>query len=156
MTGENNSVSKKFFLFFIVPVLLISMVSCALTSGEKYIEDAPRDRVLKLSGKLYSETDYGGVERWFALDKYNRESTKVRFQVGYFKDEPNLGFVLYEGGSQGELAIVIRDGLDLRWSWFKLGEYAIVLKSDGTAYYYDFKSQEKNVPPKETFRVYKF
>ncbi len=147
---------RKFFLFSIVPVVLIFMVSCALTSGKNYIEDAPRNRVLKLSGKLYSEADFGGVERWFALDKYGRENTKVRFQVGYFKDNPNVGFVLYEGGAQGELAIVMRDGLDLRWSWFNLGEYAIVLKSNGTAFYYDFKSQEKNVSPRETFRVYKF
>ena len=128
------------------------MVSCALVSGGKNIEDAPRDRVLRLSGKLYSETDYGGVERWFAIDKYNSDG-KVRFQIGYFKDEPNLGFILYEGGSQGELAIVYRDGLNLRWDW---SNYAIVVKSNGTAFYYDFKTQEKNVPPRETFRVYKF
>ena len=131
--------------------------SCALTSGKKgkYIEDAPRNRALNLSGKLYFETDFGGVERWYAVDKYS-SSGKVQFQVGYFRDNPNFGFVLYEGGTQGEIAIVIRDGLDLRWSWFNLGEYAIVVKPNGTALYYDFKSQEKNVAPRESFRVYKF
>ena len=141
------------YLFFIFFVLMF-VESCASASGEKgkYIEKAPRDRILELSGKLYSEADFGGVERWFAVDKYNSDG-KVRFQVGYFKDEPNIGFVLYEGGVQGELAIVYRDGLNLRWDW---SNYAIVVESNGTAFYYDFKYQKTNVKPRDLFRVYKF
>ena len=141
---------KLCYLFFI----LMFVESCALTSGDKeqYIENTPRHRVLELSGKLYSETDYGGVERWFAVDKYDSDG-EVRFQIGYFKDEPSLGFVLYEGGTQGTLAIVYRSGLNLRWDW---SNYAIVLESNGTALYYDFSSQQTNVKPRELFRAYKF
>ncbi|OWV20902.1 hypothetical protein SAMN06298224_2588 [Fibrobacter sp. UWB16] len=138
------------------------MAGCALNHNvsqpqnteppKKYIEDAPRDRQLVLSGKVISESELGGVERWYAIDKYGG-SSKVRFQVGYFRDEPNIGFVLYEGGTRGELAICYRAGLNLRWDW---GNYSIVIKSDGTGLYYDFSSKTTDVPPRETFKVNKF
>ena len=138
------------------------MAGCALNHNvsqpqnteppKKYIEDAPRDRQLVLSGKVISESELGGVERWYAIDKYGG-SSKVRFQVGYFRDELNIGFVLYEGGTLGELAICYRAGLNLRWDW---GNYSIVIKSDGTGLYYDFSSKTTDVPPRETFKVNKF
>ena len=143
---------KRIALFLVLFIISIMTQSCALVDKTKYIEDAPRDRQLVLSGKVISESELGGVERWYAIDKYGG-SSKVRFQVGYFREEPNIGFVLYEGGNRGELAICYRAGLNLRWDW---GNYSIVIKSDGTGLYYDFSSKTTDVPPRETFKVYKF
>lgn len=125
---------------------------------KKYIEDAPRDRRLVLNGVAISESDFGGVERWFAVDKYGK-SSKVRFQVGCFKNRDGWGYVLYEGGTEGVVASCYREGLNVRWNWVDEGEnimYSIIIKAGETGYYYEFPSVEEKVLPRETFKVYKF
>ncbi len=119
---------------------------------KKYIEDAPRDRQLVLNGVVFSESDFGGVERWFAIDRYGKPS-KVRFQVGCFKNGDGLGYVLYEGGTEGVAASCYRKGLDMRWDW---DDYAIIIRPDGTCLYYDFSYQSKGVKPKEFYKASKF
>ncbi len=143
---------KRIILLLALFVASVITQSCANMDKSKYIEYAPRDRLLVLSGKVFSESELGGVERWYALDEYGG-SSKVRFQVGYFREEPNIGFVLYEGGTRGELAICYRAGLNLRWDW---GDYSIIIKSDGSGLYYDFTSKKTEVSPRERFNVYKF
>ncbi len=143
---------KRMILLLALFVASIITQSCAVMDKSKYIEYAPRDRQLVLSGEVVSESEIGGVERWYAIDKYGK-SNKVRFQVGYFKDEPSLGFVLYEGGTRGKFAICYRAGINLRWDW---ENYSIIVKSDGTGLYYDFSSKKTEVSPRETFKVYKF
>ncbi|SHK84096.1 hypothetical protein [Fibrobacter sp. UWB12] len=135
-----------------VGFLLVIVVSFFILSCAGYIGFTPKDRQLALSGKMVSETEFGGVERWYAVDKYG-ESSKVRFQVGYFRDWPSYGFVLFGGGSQGEKAYFYRQGLDLRWDW---GDYAIIIQPDGTCLYYDFSYQSKGVKPKGIYKAYKF
>lgn len=124
-----------------------------------------KDRQLLLNGYTLSETDFGGVERWYAVDKYNYDSLieVVRFQVGYFKDN-NLGFVLYENGTTGEEANFSREGLDLRWDWgsyYRDGagryRYAFVIEPDGTGLYYDFSTSTNGVSkPRGIYKVRKF
>ncbi|MCQ2103045.1 MAG: hypothetical protein MJY98_07455 [Fibrobacter sp.] len=92
-----------------------------------------------MSGDTVSEAEYGGVVRWLAVDKYKSLGNGdggVRFQVGYFIDN-EVGFVLYEGGTSGQVARFYRQGLNLRWDWNN-GTYAIVMKPDRTCLYYDF------------------
>ncbi len=124
-----------------------------------------KNRQLTLNGYTFSETDFGGVERWYAVDKYNYDSIldEVRFQVGYFK-EKNLGFVLYGNGTTGEEAYFSRQGLDLRWDWgsnYRDGaerfRYAFVIQPDGTGLYYDFSISTDGISkPRGIYKVRKF
>ncbi|SHM70189.1 hypothetical protein [Fibrobacter sp. UWB7] len=151
---------KRVILLLALFITSVITQSCALMDKSKYIEYAPRDRQLVLNGKVVSESKFGGVERWYAIDKYGG-SSKVRFQVGYFRDEPYFGFVLYEGGTQGKIAVCYREGLDLRWDWIDKGTnvmmHSIVINKAGEkGYYYEFSSEGEKVLPRETFKVYKF
>ncbi|MBO4640157.1 MAG: hypothetical protein J5710_10420 [Treponema sp.] len=124
-----------------------------------------RDRILILDGISISETAFGGVERWYAVDKYNYDSfvDEVRFQVGYFK-ENNIGFVLYGNGTEGEEAYFSRQGLDLRWDWGSYSRdgsdrfrYSFVIEPDGTGLYYDFStSTDGTSKPRGIYKVRKF
>lgn len=155
-------------MFNCLKVLLIIIssiiaISCSLSS--KYIDNTPRNRNLILDNYHVSENDYGGVERWYAVDKYNLGSAahKVRFQVGYFK-ENLIGFILYEGGIVGEEVVFSRQGLDLRWDWgsyyrdgsFKF-RYSFVIEPDGTGLYYDFStSKDGTAKARGVYKTYKF
>lgn len=122
------------FLFFIFLSL-----ACATTSTLSSTS-TPRDRLLTLDGYTISESDFGGVERWYLVDKFGDDTTTIRFQVGYFKGN-NTGFILYEDGTVGNLAYFSREGLDLRWDWGENGNhyrYSFVIQPDGTGLYYDF------------------
>ena len=50
---------------FIISVIITSCTSMPTTS---------RDRELSLDGYSILESDFGGVERWYAVDKYNYDS----------------------------------------------------------------------------------
>ena len=102
---------KKLIASLFVVVISFAFFSCASMPTS-------RDRQLSLSGYTVFESDFGGVERWYAVEKYNYDSLvdEIRFQVGYFK-ENNIGFVLYGNGTTGEEAYFSRQGLDFRWDW---------------------------------------
>ena len=150
---------KTFIRMLLAAISLVCFASCSITMDQKsassssktktrYIEDTPRNRVLYLGDEQISESEFGGVERWYAVDKYGDEKTNVRFQVGYFIDN-QIGFVLYEGASRGEIATYQRQGLDRRWDWgsyYRDGSfryrYSLVIEPDGTGLYYDFSTSK--------------
>ena len=145
---------KKIISAIIAISISMLLVSCAS------LKSTSRERQLSLGGVIVSEADFGGVERWYAVDKYNYNfEEKVRFQVGYFKNN-NIGFVLYENGTIGEEAHFARQGLNLRWDWGLDGtsyKYCIVIEPDGTGLYYDFStSTDGTAKPRSIYRVYKF
>ena len=154
-----EKIMKNRFVLGISILILITLTSCTsmpITS---------RDRLLSLNGYTISETNFGGIERQYAVDKYNYDSLvdEVRFQVGYFR-ENNIGFVLYGNGTTGEEAYFSRQGLDLRWDWgsyYRDGSiryrYSFVIEPDGTGLYYDFSTSTDGVSkPRGIYKVHKF
>ena len=149
---------KKIFAVVFSAIVFIILSSCASVPTS-------RDRQLSLSEYTVSETDFGGVELWYAVDKYNYDSLvdEVRFQVGYFK-ENSIGFVLYGNGTVGEEACFSRQGLDLRWDWgsyYRDGDsryrYTFVIEPDGTGLYYDFStSTDGTSKPRGIYKTRKF
>ena len=154
---RENLKMKKIFAVVFSAIVFIILSSCASVTS--------RDRQLSLSEYTVSETDFGGVERWYAVDKYNYDSLvdEVRFQVGYFK-ENSIGFVLYGNGTVGEEACFSRQGLDLRWDWgsyYRDGDsryrYTFVIEPDGTGLYYDFStSTDGTSKPRGIYKTRKF
>ena len=68
-------------------------------------------------------------------------------EFGYFcLDGTTYGFVLYDGGDEGEITHYSRQGLDRRWDWGENGQYSFVITPDGNGRYYDFT----NVPAGES------
>lgn len=147
---------NKFYLGFTL-VLSLVFVSCAS------IPSTNRDRQLSIGNYIVSETDFGGVERWYAVDKYNYDSLvdEVRFQVGYFL-ENKIGFVLYGNGTMGVEAYFSREGLNLRWDWGSDGygtsfKYSFIIEPDGTGLYYDFSaSKDGTAKTRGIYKVRKF
>ena len=148
---------KKAIIPFFASIILFALPSCVSLPSA-------RDRNLTLGEYTVSETAFGGVERWYAVDKYNYDDDdEVRFQVGYFK-ENNIGFVLYGDGTVGVEAHFSRQGLDLRWdrgnyyrddsSRFR---YSFVIEPDGTGLYYDFStSTDGTAKPRGIYKTSKF
>jgi len=147
---NNKPTNKTFIMILTFSFFIILSLACAST------EIISKDRTLNISGYTVSETDFGGVERWFAVDKYSSDTKTIRFQVGYFK-ENNIGFILYEDGTFGEQAYFSRQGLDLRWDWGNNAQYCFAIKPDGTGLYYDFStSKDGTAKPREIYQTRKF
>ena len=143
---------KRFLLYLLMFLITLALFSC------ESVPSYTRDRQLNLNGYPFSETDFGGVERWYAVDKYNYDSIvdEVLFQVGYFRGN-HKGFVLYENGTTGDEALFSRQGLNLRWDWGDGYKYAFIIKPDGTGLYYDFSaSKDGTAKPSGIYRVKKF
>lgn len=146
---------KKIYALLLCILFFFTIISCAS------VPSTSRERVLSISGYSISETEFGGVERWYAVDKYNYDSLidEVRFQVGYFKNN-NIGFILYGNGTSGEEAYFSRDGLNLRWDWGSNGygtsyKYSFVIEPDGTGLYYDFStSKDGTAKPRDVYKAH--
>lgn len=134
----------------------------------KTLMTTKKNRDLFISGRKVNEQEFGGCERWYAVDPFNIfgddvEDDIVRFQVGYFKDN-NIGFILYEDETVGEEAIYYRQGLELRWDWgydenddSSWYRYSFIIKPDGTGLYYDFSTSEDGIAsPREFYKCTKF
>lgn len=131
----------------------------------KTLMTTKKNRDLFISGYKVNEQEFGGCERWYAVDYSNilGEDDIVRFQVGYFKDN-NIGFILYEDETVGEEAIYYRQGLELRWDWgydenddSSWYRYSFIIKPDGTGLYYDFSTSEDGIAsPREFYKCTKF
>lgn len=148
---------KKTIFYFLSILISLCLFSCAS------VPSFSKDRVLTLSGVPVLETDYGGVERWYAVDKYNYDSLvdEVRFQVGYFIDDNSFGFILYGKGTTGEEAYFSRDGLNLRWDWGHDGikgyMYSFIIEPNGTGLYYDFSTSKDGIAkPRGIYKTKKF
>lgn len=149
---------KRIFGFICILILTFISFSCISVP-------IARNRTLELSGETFTESDFGGVERWYAVDKKSSDSVsdEIRLQVGYFR-EGVIGFILYENGTIGELANFTRQGIELRWDWghyVRDGEdkyrYAFVIQPDGTGMYYDFiNSIDGFSSPRGIYKTRKF
>ncbi len=74
---------------------------------------------------------------WECEDSIYGGKTLIEFE--YFSlDGTTYGFVLYDGGDEGELTHYSRQGLDRRWDWGENGQYSFVITPDGNGRYYDF------------------
>jgi len=107
-------------------------------------------RTLVLNGDEFEGDIVNNAKKWRCKEKYSDSGVLV--EVGkiqqddaamFFVDEvaDNMGFVLYDGGDSGILAMYQRAGLNHRWDFDD--EYAFVIKPDGTGLYYDFTMTEK-------------
>lgn len=150
---------RRLLFYIVVCFLTIFLISCvSMPTIEK-------NRNLTISGCSINEQDFGGCERWYAVDKYNYDDLieKVRFQVGYFK-ENNIGFILFDDGTVGEEAFFSRAGLNLRWDWGSnerdgstYYRYSFVIEPDGTGLYYDFSISDDGVAkPRGFYKCKKF
>lgn len=149
---------KKFLpsLIFALTIVL-PFLSCT-SAPSTYTPSTSRDRQLSIGGYSVSESNLGGVERWYVVDNYNTSNTEVRFQVGYFiESETGIGFILYGNGTTGELADFSRQGLDLRWDWGDNLQYSFIIQPDGTGLYYDFStSTDGKAKPRGIYKAHKF
>lgn len=54
-----------------------------------------------------------------------------------------LGFILYDGTNEGEMALYKRTGLRHIWTWGDELQYSFIIKANGQGLYYDFTSTEE-------------
>jgi len=110
------------------------MTSTSTTPSEP--EPPPPPRKLLLEGEAVREDEVGGFTSWECEDAY--DGGPVVVEVGFFDEEDRLGlgFVLFDGSDRGSYAYYERAGLDHEWQW---DEYILVIKTDGTGLYYDFR-----------------
>lgn len=138
------------------------------TTPNKTLMTTKKNRDLFISGYKVNEQEFGGCERWYAVDRFNifgddGEEDKIRLQVGYFKDN-NIGFILYEDGTAGEEVHFSREGLDLRWDWgYDVNDdsswyrYSFIIDPSGTGLYYDFStSKDGTASPRRFYKCTKF
>lgn len=101
------------------------------------------------------DTD-SGFTSWKCQDSIYGGKTLAEF--GYFSiNGTTFGFVLYNGGNEGEATSYKRTGLNLRWDWGENGQYSFVLKPDNTGLYYDFTGVPagESTEPKSIYKAYK-
>lgn len=112
-------------------------------SNERQIHlfDSSSNEAITISS---NDTD-SGFTTWECEDYGFGGKTLIEF--GYFSlGETTYGFVLYDGGDEGEITHYSRQGLDRRWDWGENGQYSFVITPDGNGRYYDFT----NVPAGES------
>lgn len=112
-------------------------------------------RVISLGDSLYSEDSTGPFVSW-GCSEYGSSrplidlslGSRILVEIGRFApaELSDFGFILYDGSSSGELTSYRRKGVNQRWDWGPNGEFAFVLKPDGTGMFYDFS----NAPQGET------
>lgn len=130
----------------------VLICSCASTSSAT--SSGPRTLIINDREISATETD-NGFTSWYCTDWYDDFRTKVLVEVGYFDlYGSRFGFVLYDGGYVGELALFSRDGLDYRWQW---DDYSIIVTNEGTARYYNFRGAEEGESrkPSAVYKAYK-
>ena len=141
----------KRFTYLIGIVLFLSLVSCYGPST--LTPSGPRTIVL--DGTPISEEAMGGFVSWTCHDYSNPEGILV--EVGFFgvSSLEGNGFILFDGGHSGELALYYRDGLEHRWNWGPNGtDYSFVIKTDGAGAYYNFSRAEdgETIKPSDFYK----
>ena len=123
--------------------------------GSRKPEPTRTARVISLGDSLYSEDSTGPFVSWGCSEYgYSRpipdygSGSRILVEIGRFEaaSHSDVGFILYDGSSSGELTSYSRRGVNQRWDWGPNGEFAFVLKPDGTGLFFDFS----NVPQGET------
>lgn len=160
------SVIAALFEFFI----LAALSSCATASmaddstlfGRVFSSDS-NERKIRLfdsssnDSVIISNKDTdSGFTSWECEDFIYGGKTLAEF--GYFSINGTVyGFVLYNGGNEGEFTYYKRAGLNLRWDWGENGQYSFVLEPDNTGLYYDFTGVPAGefTKPKSTYKAYK-
>ena len=91
-----------------------------------------------------SEDQFGSFISWGCSDYLSDDKRIIveigRFEVAEFSD---AAFILYDGSSSGDATMYRRKGVNQRWDWGENGEFAFVLKPDGTGLFYDFSNVPK-------------
>lgn len=127
---------------FVIAILSFTACTTMPSSDPPMPSSTPSGpRSIILDGNIYSETDFGKFVSWRCGDIFNRSGTLV--EVGTFTDSKlsGLGFILYDGGHSGESTFYGRKGINHRWDWGPNGgDYAFIIKPDGTGLFYDFSS----------------
>ena len=100
-------------------------------------------RTIVLNGQQFSEELLGEFISWGCHEYFG--SKHILLEVGILpntdSDSPiRFGFILYDGGHSGDFAFYQRKGINHRWDWGPNGEYAFVVKPDGTGLFYDFSN----------------
>jgi len=152
------------FKIVVIAFLIFNMVGC-VTDANLIFQKPSMDKGRTL---ILGEEEFNTGEPWeFVTWKCRDFSTgvktlvevgRVTLPIGY-KDSKEyqfltkdqklelnelaqvLGFVLYDGTNAGDIATYRRDGLTHRWDWGDDGNsYSIIIKTDGTGLYYDFRT----------------
>jgi hypothetical protein len=115
-------------------------------------------RVITLGDSHFSEDEVGRFVSW-GCNEYGyvrglvgrAYGIPILVEIGRFgsAELSSFGFILYDGSSSGELTTYQRKGVNQRWDWGPNGEFAFILKPDGTGLFYDFSY----VPQGETTRA---
>ena len=114
-----------------------------IKTGQKSRKPKPTraGRVITLGESRYSEDSSGPFVSWGCSD-YGSGS-RILVEIGRFEAASlsEVGFILYDGSSSGELTSYQRKGVNQRWDWGpNMVEFAFVLKPDGTGLFYDFSN----------------
>jgi hypothetical protein len=125
---------------FIAIAVLTACSACSTISSAT----SKGPRTIILDGQTFTEQEVGDFVSWRCVDFSYGGKTLV--EVGMITNEglSETGFVLYDGGYNGDLTSYQRRGLNRRWDWGPNGaDYAFVLKPDGTGAFYDFSLAKK-------------
>lgn len=117
-----------------------------------YLFDSSSNESVTISNK---DTD-SGFTSWECQDYIYGGKTLAEF--GYFSiNGTTYGFVLYNGGDEGEFTYYSRQGLNHRWDWGKNGQYSFVITPDGNGRYYDFTNvpDGESTKPSGIYKAYK-
>ena len=123
-------------------------------TGLKTIHLLSGDKILDIS-KDYTAS---GFTSWWCDDFSH--AGKILVEVGFFtfRDSDTVhGFILYDGTTEGEVAIYSRQGLEHRWDWGTEGQYSFVINPNGNGLYYDFTGvpEGEGVKPKSIYKAHK-
>ena len=120
--------------------IVILNLSCVSIPSRPASANTSGPRAIILNGEIFLENEVGGFISWFCYDFIDERT--LRLEVGTFGDRKleGLGYILFDGGYNGELTYYRRIGLEHRWDWGGRNDsdFAFVIKSDGTGLYYDF------------------
>ncbi len=132
--------NAKSFTLTLCAAFALTFISCATTQKAEHPEqksDKP-PRTITVNGiAIYEDMTDSGFSSWTCTD--SSDSGLAPFEVGFFSErETRYGYVSYDEGQTAQLAFFIREGLDLRWDFGPENVFRVVIKPDGTAYFYDF------------------
>jgi len=117
-------------------IAILSFTACRTMSSST--PSGPRTIIL--NGKTLSETDVEKFVSWRCKDFVNSSGTLVELGIFTNSTLSDAGFILYDGGYSGEVTKYARKGINHRWDWGANGDFAFIIKPDGTGLFYDFSS----------------